>query len=162
MASQHKIQPFIFHDELVAEDFMNPAMTVMRDAFDPEYGEGWNYMQTLSMLAMPLSHNQVALSASGDPAAFTLSRAVADEEELLLIAVHPGFRGNRLGEAMLLRLFDQSRARGCKKVFLEVRHNNFARRLYEKMQFIQTGERTNYYTGQNGAKFDALTYTREL
>ncbi len=137
-------------------------MAVMAAAFDPAYGEAWTYMQTLSMLATPLSHNQVAIAADGSPAAFTISRAVADEEELLLIAVHPNYQGLGLAQILLSRLFTLSKSRSCKYLYIEVRHSNMARHLYEKMHFIQIGERKNYYTGKDGDLFDALTYRREL
>ncbi len=162
MASKHKPALFDFYDDLVADDFLNPAMAVMQEAFDPQFGEAWNYMQTLSMLAMPLSHNQIALSQDGEPAAFTLSRAVADEEELLLIAVHPDFRGYGIGQILISRLLRQSRSRGCTKLFLEVRHNNNAREFYEKMQFKQIGKRPSYYKGKDGETFDAITYSYKL
>jgi len=162
MASLQQPGYFEFRDELVANDFLEPAMTVMEAAFDPAYGEAWTYMQTLSMLAMPLSHNQVVLTADGEPAGFTLSRAVAEEEELLLIAVHPEHRGNGLAQILLSRLFSRSKSRGCKNMFLEVRSNNPALHLYKKMQFTQIGERKGYYTGEDGVQYDALTFARTL
>jgi len=162
MDSLQQPSMFDFHEDLVADDFLNPAMTIMEAAFDPAFGEAWTYMQTLSMLAIPLSHNQIAVAADGNPAAFTLSRAIMDEEELLLIAVHPDYRRNGLGQILLSRLFMQSKLRGCRNIFLEVRENNSAQILYKKMQFIQIGERKDYYSGKDGRLYKALTYARKL
>ena len=153
---------FDFFDDVEASVFLASAMPVMTAAFDPVYGEGWSRMQTLSMLTMPLCHNQLATGSNGMAAAFTLSRAVADEEELLLIAVHPDFRRQGLGSILLSRLKTLSKQRGCKQMFLEARNNNPARHLYESLNFIPMGKRKNYYTGNGGQSYDAVTYACDL
>jgi ribosomal-protein-alanine N-acetyltransferase len=43
-------------------------------------------------------------------------------------------------------------------VFLEMRANNPAARLYAKFGFHEIGLRKAYYTGPNKEKFDAITY----
>ena len=162
MATRLHVQAFDFHDDLPAYDFLGPAMEIMADAFDPAYGEAWSHAQTISMLTVPLCHTQLATAKNGEAAAFTMSRAVADEEELLLIAVTPDHRGLGLGKTLLARLVTQSKARGCSQLFLEVRQNNAARYLYEKMNFIQIGVRKDYYTGHEGKRYDALTYACKI
>lgn len=162
MASRIKTDNFDFFDDLDAHAFLDPAMEVMNDAFDPAYGEAWSRMQTLSLILMPLIHNQLVMANTNIPAAFTLSRAVADEEELLLIAVHPNFRGLGLGHTLMSRLSAQSKTRGCSQIFLEVRENNGAVTLYRKSGFQKIGERKNYYTGNDGKKHNAMTLAKSL
>ena len=64
---------------------------VMAEAFDPRFGEAWTHSQCLGILSMPGVWLSLA-RAEGETAGFALSRAILDEAELLLIAVHPAFR----------------------------------------------------------------------
>jgi ribosomal-protein-alanine N-acetyltransferase len=53
--------------------------------------------------------------------------------------------------------------RGARKLHIEVaRSNAAALRAYEKLGFMVTGERKDYYAGPCGEREDALTMTRPL
>lgn len=102
------------------------------------------------------------LSAPGSflatqPTGFVLGRAIADEAELLTIAVHPDHRGQGQGRA-LLRAFEQAaRDRGARRAFLEVAADNRpARALYRRAGFAQAGQRPGYYRKPDGVAVDAL------
>jgi len=76
---------------------------------------------------------------------FCILQPVLDEANLLLMAIDPDYRGQGLGadllETSITRLGD-----GCVMIFLEVRQSNQAAiKLYEKLDFHQTGLRKNYY-----------------
>lgn len=72
--------------------------------------------------------------------------ALADEAHISTIAVHPRWRGNHIGEALLVRLIDYALRRGLAFVTLEVRSSNeIAKHLYAKYGFVQTGIRRAYY-----------------
>ncbi len=134
---------------------------VMQAAFDPRFGEAWTPSQCLGMLSLPgvwltLAHEDEAL------AGFALTRAVADDAELLLLAVLPGRRGNGLGRALLRHVIDDSRARGAARLCLEMRAGNGATRLYDSEGFVKCGERRAYYAGRSGERFDAHTYVRPI
>lgn len=140
---------------------LDSVMEIMNAAFDPGYGEAWNETQTLSMMAMP--GVWLSLARIGDrPAGFALNRQIADEAELLLLAVTPASR--RQGVAMAL--IDRSRAvlaeRHGRCLHLEVRHNNPAIILYKKAGFVQIGRRPGYYRGIDGQIHDALTLSCSL
>lgn len=154
---------------LAAEDALGPVMAVMQLAFDPLYGEAWNHSQTRSMLAMPMTHTVIAeLPAEQDdgsghePVGFSMSRRVADEEELLLIAVTPKWRHFGAGSALLAQVVDNARDAGVKRIVLEMRSNNPALNLYHKYGFTQVGLRKNYYKGTDGRHYDALTLANVL
>lgn len=51
------------------------------------------------------------------------------------VAVHPDARGMGIGTRMLIKIGEEARNLGCAKVTLEVREDNPARRLYEKLGF---------------------------
>ena len=79
---------------------------------------------------------------------FVLARAVADEAEILTLAVHPYKRGKGLGRALLQATISKVRSMGAKSVFLEVGvENPAARALYARLGFTQVGARKGYYNG---------------
>ncbi len=140
---------------------LDAVMLIMNQAFDPGYGEAWNEQQTLSMLALPGVWLSLAW-VDEKPAGFALNRIVADEAELLLLAVSPSFR--RIGVG--LALIERSRIMACKRngfrLHLEVRYNNPAIELYRKAGFSLIGRRPGYYRGIDGHIHDALTLSCSL
>ncbi|MFN2101129.1 GNAT family N-acetyltransferase [Altererythrobacter sp. MF3-039] len=151
---------------MIAE--LNAIMEVMDAAFDPHWGEAWNRQQVIGSLSMPHTHCLI-VDANGDnweepaePAGFLLSRAAPGEEELLLVAVKPEIRGKGLG-ARLMQAFAAAAAdRGAQKVFLEMRSNNEAERLYRAQGFEPIGQRKNYYRLSDGSRLDAITMGKSL
>ena len=134
---------------------------VMRDAFDPRFGEAWTHNQVLGLLAMPgvwLTRAEI----DGAPAGFALSRRVLDEAELLLLATAQPFRRRGVGAALLRSVISDAGLQGARTVHLEVRDGNDAIKLYRASGFDKVGERRHYYRGANGEAFDALTYRRAL
>ncbi len=72
--------------------------------------------------------------------------SVADEAQVLNLATLPEYRGRGYGRRLLMRMFDEARARGCLTVTLEVRESNkSARGLYESVGFTEVGCRPDYY-----------------
>jgi [ribosomal protein S18]-alanine N-acetyltransferase len=71
---------------------------------------------------------------------------VLDEGHITTIAVRPDYRGNHLGEVMLLHLLEQCYRLSIKWVTLEVRVSNYgAQNLYYKYGFRSMGTRPRYY-----------------
>lgn len=147
-------------------DQIDHIMAIMGAAFDPQWGERWTRRQVSDALIMPNTHaividasgSEVGASFDGQSAGFALTRCAADEEELLLIAVHPNFRGLGLGVKLISILRTKSRKRGISRIFLEMRSNNPAERLYRRMGFEPIGRRANYYRNENGEQLDAITF----
>jgi ribosomal-protein-alanine N-acetyltransferase len=99
---------------------------------------------------------------SGATFGFSLVRSVADEAELLLLAVVPDRHRRGIGSRLLDDFLNRARACGVGRVHLEVRDGNPAVRMYRTAGFAQVGRRKNYYQGTDGRRFDALTLAREL
>ena len=143
-------------------------MDVMEASFDPHYREAWTRRQVEDSLTLP-STFMLLIGADGAPpaegveaAGFVLARQAVDEIELLLIAVRPEVRGKGLGRALLRQFFDSARKREAVKVFLEMRANNPAEKLYREEGFSQIGQRKDYYRTITGHALDALTFGREV
>ena len=139
-----------------AKDLMS-IMQIMFHSFSPEFGESWNENQCRTMLALPRTHFLKAV-CNGQICGFSISRSVADEEELLMIAVHPQYQNRGFGKKILKHLICDVEERNIVSLFLEVRSTNEAQTFYRKLGFRQIGTRHAYYTGQNRAKHDANTY----
>jgi ribosomal-protein-alanine N-acetyltransferase len=84
--------------------------------------------------------------AAGRISGFVIGRRVADEAEILNLAVRRENRRRGEGHALLSAVLEQLHRRGVNKVFLEVRESNEAGiAFYEKMGFAETGRRRGYY-----------------
>ncbi|PJI88625.1 GNAT family N-acetyltransferase [Sphingomonas koreensis] len=134
---------------------------IMADAFDPRFGEAWTPSQCLGMIALPGVWFSIAWSGNR-PAGFALARAVADEAELLLLAIRPAFRRSGIGTALLRSIVADAHERGAEMLHLEVRANNEAIRLYRNEGFEKIGERHDYYRGNDGKLFDAHTFSKHI
>ena len=139
-------------------------MAIMVPAFEPTWGEAWTRRQVEDSLSTGLCDYYLA-SPLGTPVApreqaagFTLSRSIADETELLLLAVDPRFRRRGLGTFLVEELARNSRAKGATRLFLEMRRGNPAEQLYRHLGFEPVGERPNYYRTSGGARIDAVTF----
>ncbi|GAA0470028.1 hypothetical protein GCM10009096_08680 [Parasphingorhabdus litoris] len=138
-------------------DQLNIVMRIMKTAFSSTYGESWNEHQCRSMLSLPGTLLLIA-SWNQNPCGFAISREVADEEELLMIAVDPQYQNNGIGETIMKQVITNAVENGIAALFLEVRSNNPAQTMYQKVGFEKIGLRRAYYTGDNKEKFDAITY----
>lgn len=135
------------------------VMSVMQDSFDPAFGEAWTAPQCAGLLPMP--GVWLTIAAEGEaPAGFALSRIVADEAELLLLAVKKDQHRRGIGRALLRSFVEQAAAKGARTLHLEVRDGNPAVHLYQEFGFTEAGRRRKYYTGRNGEMFDAITLLR--
>lgn len=150
------------------KDDLDRIMQIMEAAFDPVWGEAWNRRQISDSLVMHNIQYRLVDAAgrpcgeSTDAAGFTLVRTAPGEEELLLVAVHPGRRGRGLGRRLLEFCMHDATARGAERVFLEMRANNPAASLYRRAGFETIGRRPDYYRGVDGDLIDAITFARQL
>lgn len=149
------------------EAAIDAAMAVMEAGFDPHWREAWSRGQLVDSLAFP-STQLLLVDERGTPrghgpaAAFVLSRQALDEEELLLIAVHPDHRERGLGTRVMQLYIDGALRRGVRRIFLEMRANNPARGLYRRCGFVPVGTRPRYYRTLAGEAIDAITFARRL
>jgi ribosomal-protein-alanine N-acetyltransferase len=142
---------------------LDEVITVMQSAFDPSFGEAWTRSQCAGILPMSGVSLHIARSSySQELIGFSLQRIVADEAELLLLAVVPSWQGRGIGRTLLGQFIDDSRDRGAHRLHLEVRDGNPAVRMYRLAGFDLAGRRSKYYHGAGDQMFDALTFARTI
>lgn len=84
---------------------------------------------------------------------------ILDEAHITNVAVHPDYRKNNIGRALMLEMIRRAILMGAVSMTLEVRpSNSAARRLYASLGFVERGVRKRYYTDTNE---DALIMWKE-
>ncbi|RZJ03622.1 MAG: GNAT family N-acetyltransferase [Brevundimonas sp.] len=106
---------------------------------------------------------QVGVHLAETPDGFILMRTVADEAEILTLAVRPDARRRGLGAELVARGAADAAARGATRLFLEVADDNdAARALYARAGFEEAGRRPRYYARPDGSRRDALLLALNL
>jgi len=141
---------------------LDAVMEIMETAFGNRFGEAWTRSQCAGILPMAGVSLTLARDTEGTTTGFSLVRSVADESELLLIAVSPDHRRKGVGRGLLGHFLDHARSEGIARAHLEVREGNPAIHMYRHAGFEPIGRRRNYYRGQDGQQFDALTFALDL
>jgi ribosomal-protein-alanine N-acetyltransferase len=138
---------------------LDEVMRVMEDSFDPAYGEAWTAPQCAGLMPMP--GVWLSLARDGEEViGFALGRLIADEAELLLLAVKRSCQRRGAGAMLLNRFISIAEQRGAARFHLEMRDGNPAATLYSNAGFAPVGRRRNYYTGRDGQIYDALTLAK--
>jgi ribosomal-protein-alanine N-acetyltransferase len=84
--------------------------------------------------------------ASGQKVAFIIGRAVADEFEVLNLAVAPVHRRRGIALRLMHEALRVARVGGARRAYLEVRDSNEAAiALYSHLGFTECGRRPRYY-----------------
>ena len=138
---------------------LDAVMHVMQDGFDPAFGEAWSAPQCAGLLPMP-GVWLVLAEEQGEVVGFSLGRVVADEAELLLLAVKKKAQRRGTGKLLLNRFAEDAATRGAERLYLEVRDGNSAVLLYKSLGFAEAGRRSKYYTGADGQIYDSITLSR--
>ena len=144
-------------------DRIDAVMTIMDAAFGDAFGEAWTRSQLSGIL--PMGGVAMTLATDRDSGAevgFSLVRTVADEAELLLIAVLPQWQRRGVGKLLLDDFVNNARSSGISRVHLEVRDGNPAVGMYRTAGFSPVGRRRNYYHAVSGKTYDAITLARDL
>ncbi|MGZ0050981.1 ribosomal protein S18-alanine N-acetyltransferase [Brevibacillus gelatini] len=75
---------------------------------------------------------------------------VLDEAHITNVAVHPLFRGKKIGLGLMIKMMGVAKMLGANSMTLEVRPSNtVARNLYTKLGFREHGVRKRYYSDNN-------------
>lgn len=117
-------------------------VSLEREAFsDP-----WTSEQLSETIAQSSTVGLVVADGAGVVVGYLLGRVVADEAEILTLAVRLTERRRGLGRKLLDAALATMRLRGVRSVWLEVRQSNEgAQALYTGAGFIATGVRRGYY-----------------
>lgn len=116
----------------------------------------WN----LKQFQQSLDDSEVLVGA-GKIIGFSVVASILNEAEIHNVAVHPDHQGLGLGSLLLDHVITHLPA-VTTQLHLEVRASNFrAIRLYLQKDFIQVGERRDYYKTEYGCE-DALLMSRSV
>ncbi len=138
------------------------AAALHAESFTPLGERGWTRQDLAGLIASP-GVTGLLLQAVGEDAGFALCRVVAEEAELLTIAVRPHHRRHGGGRHLLVGVIDLVRQSGARALFLEVGVDNpAARSLYESQGFCAVGSRRGYYRRGEGAPADGIVMRLSL
>jgi len=144
-------------------DRLDPVVIVMEEAFGDKFGEAWTRSQLSGILPIAGVYLKLAVDRARERVVgFSLFRTVADEAELLLLAVLPGERRRGIGRLLLDDFLDRAREERISRVHLEVRDGNPAIDMYRAAGFSPVGRRRNYYHAPDGNRYDAITLAYQL
>lgn len=96
---------------------------------------------------------------------FVVFSVAVGESHILNLCVDPAHRHCGIAEALMHQSIASAILHGAETMFLEVRVSNIAAiALYEKLRFVETGRRKNYYNiaGVIDCREDALLMARDL
>lgn len=84
------------------------------------------------------------------------------EGHILNLCVHPDFQHSGYGRELIQYALTIAKEKRIGMIFLEVRRSNLhAITLYKTLDFVQIGERKNYYPTLEGRE-DALVFAKDL
>ena len=110
------------------------------------FPDAWTEQALNDALSVPGTELLVC-APEGTVAGYILTRTSYDDSELFRVAVAPEARRSGLGAALLDAALDRAKARGARRMLLEVRASNEpALALYRKLGFTELARRKNYYT----------------
>ncbi len=113
--------------------------------WDKEASGSWPLKSLPDCLAKSNYSMQVVVDSKNISGACLFS-VIADQCELLFIAVDPCKKRRGMASCLLRSLIDNCQKLAIKNIFLEVRESNFqAIALYYEAGFLMTGRRESYY-----------------
>jgi len=119
-----------------------PAVTrIERDSYSVPWTE-----RTFRDLVERVDTDALTALSEGTVIGFAIAWSVGDQAELGNVAVTKASRSRGIGERLVREVVTRLSRRGVREIFLEVRvSNRTARRLYERLGFVEIGRRRNYY-----------------
>ncbi|NBB52949.1 GNAT family N-acetyltransferase [Rhizobium sp. CRIBSB] len=134
-----------------------PDSSILADIHAEAFDAPWDTATLTALLGQP------GVQAIATPDGFILIRVVADEAEVLTLAVRTPARGRGLGTLLVSEAITVARAAGADRLFLEVADDNrAARALYGRLGFGTVGRRRSYYARREGDPVDALILSKSL
>ena len=137
-------------------DHVAPVAAIEKECFGMA---AWSEKSVASELDNKLALWLVALDGE-TVAGYVGSQTVMDETDMMNVAVTGSYRRRGIAEELVNALVEELKALGSHSLTLEVRASNApAIALYEKLGFVQTGLRKNYY---RNPREDALILRKEF
>lgn len=152
---------------LVANPLEPDDLDLAAEIHSEAFSRPWSGDEFSSLMTQPGTFGFVARRVgekqSAPPAGFVLARLVADEAEILTIAVSRRARRQGVGRLLMDMVLQRLHSDRAKSLFLEVdEENTGALALYRRLRFAEVGRRPAYYNDANGRKTSALVLKRTL
>lgn len=156
-------QPRIFFDEVHDGADIEALVAIHAEGF----GRGWSADEFETLLGEPtvrcLLLRRESVFGFRRVVGFVIARCVADEAEILTVAVALHRRGRGFGRRLMEELLRRLYAERMREVFLEVDENNPpALALYRRLGYVEVGRRKGYYASADGRKGTALVLRLQL
>jgi len=140
---------------------------VLSEIHSAAFRRGWSGAEFEAMLVQPGVHAILAQYRNTfgwrTPAGFILYRIVADEAEILAVAVIQECRRRGIARLLLEEALRHLYREGARKIHLEVEDSNLAARgLYRGLEFSESGKRAGYYAQGRASAGGALVMLRQL
>ena len=124
------------------EEDMPRILEIEKETISPP----WTHGGLLSEIHSEDSYFALAIENS-TILGFIILRRMADESELLQIAIDETYRRKGAAETLIKAAFNWAHINEISTIYLEVRKSNEAAiALYKKHSFKESGQRKNYYT----------------
>jgi ribosomal-protein-alanine N-acetyltransferase len=140
---------------------------VLSDIHAATFRRGWSGAEFEALLVQRGVHALIAQYRNTfgwrTPAGFLLYRIVADEGEILSVAVVHECRRRGIARQLLEEALRHAYRDGARTIHLEVEDSNLAAiRLYRAMEFRESGKRPGYYGQGRATPGGAVTMVRQL
>ncbi|AEF16719.1 MULTISPECIES: ribosomal protein S18-alanine N-acetyltransferase [Thermoanaerobacterium] len=110
----------------------------------------WSFESFVMEVTKNSCAHYIVAEVDGQIAGYGGFWVVVDEGHITNIAVHPDFRGQGVGSAIVEGLIELAKNKGITSMTLEVRESNLvAQSLYKKYGFKPVGKRRGYYQDNN-------------
>ncbi|AFK87617.1 MULTISPECIES: ribosomal protein S18-alanine N-acetyltransferase [Thermoanaerobacterium] len=110
----------------------------------------WSFESFVMEVTKNRCAHYIVAEVDGKVAGYGGFWVVVDEGHITNIAVHPDFRGQGVGSAIVEGLIELAKTKGITSMTLEVRESNLvAQSLYKKYGFKPVGKRKGYYQDNN-------------
>ena len=148
--------------QVVIECARTPDIPALVKLHAEAFPRGWSPAEMAALLAARGACTFIARIADV-PVGFVISRAPANEAEIISIAIGYAFRRRGIATALMQTLHGSLEARACEAVFLEVEaRNSGALAVYNQQGYRRVGVRKDYYKGSDGRRTDALVLKKSL
>ncbi|ACT60757.1 ribosomal protein S18-alanine N-acetyltransferase [Hirschia baltica] len=136
-----------------------PAIAqIHADCFDKPWLSG-----DMEELLKQSANSGLLITQQGQVSAFVMVMESVDSIEILTIATHPEKQRQGLAKKLLISADQMWADNQDKNWFLEVsKANESAISFYEKLGFLKTGIRKNYYRKLDNSRVDAFIYSTKL
>ena len=143
----------------LSSDQAQESAELHREAF----AHSWPVQEFEAILSAKETVADGILDERGFLQGIAITRVIANEGEILTVAISKRHRSKGNGALLLEHHLKRLISLGVERLFLEVSKDNPpAQGLYKKFNFKKVGERRGYYQASEGLRADAIVMVKDL